>query len=259
MKLQLTRPLACFDLETTGINQSQDRIVEIAIIKLHPDGTRENYYSLVNPEMEIPAHVVEIHGIDNKKVALEPTFEAIVDDVLAFLENCDLAGFNSIKFDIPLLNEECARVGKSLNLQERKFVDSQIIYHRMEPRTLSAAYQFYCGKNLDNAHSALDDTEATLEVLLAQIERYEEVPSDTDALHEFSKGKSKKLDMAGRFALNDNNIPVFNFGKHRGKTVEEVLDKEKGYYGWMMNADFPVDTKDVLKKIKEDISKKAEK
>ncbi|MGB0165722.1 MAG: exonuclease domain-containing protein [Luteibaculum sp.] len=256
MKLQLNRPLAVFDLETTGINQAADRIVEIAVIKLMPDGSREQFYSLVNPEMEIPEHAAAIHGITNKKVALEPTFEQIADKLEAFLTNCDLGGFNSNKFDVPVLYEEFARVGKTLDLANRKLVDAQVIFHRMEERTLKAAYNFYCSKSLEDAHSALADTEATLEVLLAQIERYDEVPATVDELHEFSRGKSRKLDMAGRFALNDNDVPVFNFGKHRGKSVEEVLGAEPGYYGWMLNAEFPTDTKEVLKKIKADIDAK---
>lgn len=256
MKLQLNRPLAVFDLETTGINQAADRIVEVAIVKLHPDGMREQFYSLVNPEMIIPEHAAAIHGITNDKVATEPTFEQISDRLLAFVEGCDLGGFNSNKFDIPVLHEELSRSGKSLNLEERKMVDAQVIFHRMEERTLSAAYKFYCGKSLENAHSALADTEATLEVLLSQIDRYDEVPKNIEELHEFSRGKSKKLDMAGRFALNDNNVPVFNFGKHRGKPVETVLADEPGYYGWMLNAEFPSNTKDVLRKIKADIDAK---
>ncbi len=257
MPLQLNKPLAVFDLETTGINQAADRIVEIAVVKLHPDGAREQFYSLVNPEMPIPEHAAAIHGITNEKVATEPTFEHIVDRLEAFIADCDLGGFNSNKFDVPVLHEEFARVGKTLDLANRKLVDAQVIFHRMEERTLKAAYQFYCNKSLDNAHSALADTEATLEVLLAQVERYEEVPNTVDELHEFSRGKSKKLDMAGRFALNDNNVPVFNFGKHRGKSVESVLANEPGYYGWMLNAEFPSNTKDVLRKIKADIDAKA--
>ncbi len=256
MKLQLERPLAVFDLETTGINQASDRIVEIAIIKLLPTGERKQFYSLVNPEMMIPEHAAAIHGITNEKVATEPTFEHLAPKILEFLENCDLGGFNSNKFDVPILYEEFARVGIEFDLSERNLVDAQVIFHRMEERTLKAAYQFYCDKSLENAHSALADTEATLEVLLAQIEKYPEVPATLPELHEFSRGKSRKLDMAGRFALNENDVPVFNFGKHRGKAVEIVFQEEPGYYGWMLNADFPADTKNVLKKIKADIDKK---
>lgn len=256
MKLQLERPLAVFDLETTGINQASDRIVEIAIIKVLPSGERKQFYSLVNPEMLIPEHAAAIHGITNEKVATEPTFEHLAPQILEFLENCDLGGFNSNKFDVPILYEEFARVGIEFDLSERNLVDAQVIFHRMEERTLKAAYQFYCDKSLENAHSALADTEATLEVLLAQIEKYPEVPATLPELHEFSRGKSRKLDMAGRFALNDNDVPVFNFGKHRGKAVEIVFQEEPGYYGWMLNADFPADTKNVLKKIKADIDKK---
>ncbi len=246
MKLQLERPLAVFDLETTGINQASDRIVEIAIIKLLPTGERKQFYSLVNPEMMIPEHAAAIHGITNEKVATEPTFEHLAPKILEFLENCDLGGFNSNKFDVPILYEEFARVGIEFDLSERNLVDAQVIFHRMEERTLKAAYQFYCDKSLENAHSALADTEATLEVLLAQIEKYPEVPATL----------RRKLDMAGRFALNENDVPVFNFGKHRGKAVEIVFQEEPGYYGWMLNADFPADTKNVLKKIKADIDKK---
>ncbi|TXC82061.1 3'-5' exonuclease [Luteibaculum oceani] len=256
MQLQLDRPLAVFDLETTGINQAADRIVEIGIIKLHPDGKREQFYSLVNPEMIIPDHAAKIHGITNKKVALEPTFEALAPKIAEFLEGCDLGGFNSNKFDIPVLHEEFSRVGFPFTLEGRRLIDAQVIFHRMEERTLSAAYKFYCDKDLENAHSALADSEATLDVLLAQVERYQELPKSSAELHEFSRGKSKKLDMAGRFALNDEDVPVFNFGKHRGKPVEDVLKDEPGYYGWMLNAEFPQNTKDVLKKIKEQIDQK---
>lgn len=256
MKLSLEKPLAVFDLETTGINQAKDRIVEIAIVKLHPNGEKEKFYSLVNPEMPIPEHAAAIHGITNEKVATEPTFEQLAQKILAFLENCDLGGFNSNKFDIPILHEEFSRAGISFNLADRNLIDAQVIFHRMEERTLSAAYKFYCDKSLENAHSALADTEATLEVLLAQIERYEEVPKTAAELHEFSRGKSKKLDMAGRFALNDDDVPVFNFGKHRGKPVADVFKAEPGYYGWMLSAEFPEDTKMVLKRIKADIDKK---
>jgi DNA polymerase-3 subunit epsilon len=257
MKLQITRPIAFFDLETTGTNIVSDRIVEIAIVKVFPDGSKEHYCKRVNPEMEIPAGATAIHGISNKDVATEPTFEQLAAEIYSFLDNCDLGGFNSNRFDIPLLVEEFLRFGHDLNVENRKLVDVQAIFHRMEERTLGAAYRFYCDKTLENAHSAQADAVATYEILEAQLERYkEQVTGSVDFLHEFSKRNSKTLDIAGRFALNDIDQPVFNFGKHKGKTVKEVLDVEPGYYGWMLQAEFALDTKNVLKKIKAQIDGK---
>jgi len=257
MKLSLSRPLAFFDLETTGTNIVTDRIVEIAIVKVNPDGTRESYSKRVNPEMEIPAGASAVHGIFNKDVATAPTFETLAPEIFNFLNDCDLAGFNSNRFDIPLLVEEFLRFGLDLEVESRKLVDVQAIFHRMEERTLSAAYRFYCDKTLENAHSAEADATATFEILEKQLEKYaDKVVGTVDFLHEFSKRNSRTLDTAGRFALNDQDVPCFNFGKHKGRTVKEVFEMEPGYYGWMLQAEFALDTKNVLKKIKAQIDSK---
>lgn len=254
MKLVLNRPLAFFDLETTGTNIVSDRIVEIAIVKIFPDGNKISYCKRVNPEMLIPEASSLIHGIYNKDVALCPTFEALAPEIFEFLKDCDLGGFNSNRFDIPLLAEEFLRFGYDLELEDRKLVDVQAIFHKMEERTLSAAYKFYCEKTLENAHSAEADALATWEVLEAQLDRYgDKMKGDVNFLHEFSKRNNKTLDIAGRFALNDKNVACFNFGKHKGKTVKEVLELEPGYYGWMLQSEFPLDTKNVLKKVKSEI------
>jgi len=254
MRLTLNRPLAIFDLETTGVQIASDRIVEIAIVKLHPDGTEEEYYKRINPEMEIPLEASKIHGIYNKDVALEPTLEVLADDILAFLDGCDIGGFNSNRFDVPILVEEMLRVGKELNLDDRKLVDAQVIFHKMEERTLTAAYRFYCDGNLNDAHNALADTKATLAVFKAQVEKYKELEPNIDFLSNITYGK-KTVDYAGRLALNDDGLPIFNFGKHKNKLIADVLEQEPGYYGWMLNADFPLETKNQLKKIKEQLSK----
>ncbi len=251
MQLSLTRPIAFFDLETTGTNIVSDRIVEIAIVKIYPDQRKESYSKRVNPEMEIPAASSAIHGIYNKDVATAPTFETLAPEIFAFLQDCDLGGFNSNRFDVPLLIEEFLRFGFDLEVENRKLVDVQAIFHRMEERTLSAAYKFYCEKTLENAHSAEADATATFEILEAQLDKYaDKVVGTVDFLHEFSKRNSRTLDIAGRFALDDKDVPVFNFGKHKGKPVKEVFQTEPGYYGWMLNAEFALDTKNVLKKIK---------
>lgn len=252
MHLNLERPLAIFDLETTGINITQDRIVEIAIIKVFPDGSEENYVKRVNPEMQIPEEVIAIHGISNADIATCPTFKELADEIETFIENCDLAGFNSNKFDVPILVEEMLRVKDSFNIDQRKFVDVQNIFHKMEQRTLSAAYKFYCSKDLNNAHSALADTQATWEILKAQVGRYEEIGQTIESLASFSQTHDlKRVDFAGRLARNTEGHVVYNFGKHRGKTVADIDKIEPGYYGWMLNADFPLHTKQCLKKEKD--------
>ncbi len=254
MQLKLERPIAFFDLETTGTNIVSDRIVEIAIVKVMPDQSRITYCKRVNPEMMIPEASSAIHGITNKDVAMCPTFEMIAQEVFDFLIGCDLGGFNSNRFDIPLLVEEFLRYGFDLEVENRKLVDVQAIFHRMEERTLSAAYRFYCDKTLENAHSAEADAVATFEILEAQLDRYaDKVESSVDFLHEFSKRNSRTLDIAGRFALNEKDVPCFNFGKHKGKPVKEVFETEPGYYGWMLQAEFALDTKNVLKKIKKSL------
>jgi DNA polymerase III subunit epsilon len=261
MKLKLKTPLAIFDLETTGINISTDRIVEISIAKLFPNGEREVKTLRLNPGMPIPIESSLIHGIYDEDVKDAPTFKQVAKQLQQFLTGCDLGGFNVMKFDIPVLVEEFLRVGLDFDISNKKIIDAQRIFHLMEKRTLSAAYQFYCGQTLENAHSAEADTLATLEVLLAQVERYEGQPvidnlgkalgtfsGNPEELHEFTAGKF--VDLAGRLAYNQNDEIVFNFGKHKDKTVVEVLKTEPSYYDWMMKGDFPLDTKRRMTEIK---------
>jgi DNA polymerase-3 subunit epsilon len=250
MKLNLDRPIAIFDLEATGLNISKDRIVEIAIVKIHVDGSEENFCSLVNPEMEIPQEVIDIHGITNEKAKNAPTFKELAPKIIDFIQDADLAGYNSNKFDIPMLAEELLRVGNNYDLTKKKFVDVQNIFHKMEQRTLAAAYQFYCKKDIENAHSALDDTKATWEVLKAQLEKYPDLKGDVNFLADFSKGSQFDLvDFAGRLAKNEKGDVVYNFGKHKNKSVEEIATIEPGYYGWFISdsTDFPKFTKQKLK------------
>lgn len=249
MNIQLKKPLAIFDLEATGLNITKDKIVEVAIIKIYPDSTQEEFKCRVNPEMEIPEEVIAIHGITNDDVANEPTFSEVLPDIMAFIGDADIAGYNSNKFDLPLLAEEILRTGSDIDLSERKHIDVQNIFHKMEQRTLEAAYKFYCNKELKNAHSAFADAMATWEVLDAQIERYKELTNDVDFLADFSRhGDVTRVDFAGRLALNDDGETVYNFGKHKGKTIKEVMKIEPGYYGWMIDADFPLYTKQCLRK-----------
>ncbi|MBD0852140.1 3'-5' exonuclease [Maribacter arenosus] len=249
MELKLTRPICFFDLETTGTNVAHDRIVEISILKIFPNGNKESKTWLVNPEIEIPAEVVEIHGISNEKVANEPTFKELSKDIYNMIKDSDLAGFNSDRFDIPLLAEEMLRAEVDFDMKNMVSVDVQTIFHKMEKRTLEAAYKFYCDKDLANAHSAKADTLATYEVLLSQLDRYPELENNIKKLAEFSTHK-RTVDLAGFIALDDDDEEVFAFGKHKGRKVLEVLDKEPGYFGWILNADFPLYTKKVLTQIK---------
>ena len=249
MKLNLTKPICFFDLETTGINISKDRIVEISILKVFPDGKEERKTWLVNPEMKIPEEVIAIHGITNEKVANEPTFKEIAKEVHNMIKDSDLGGFNSNRFDIPVLAEEMLRAEQDFDMKNRLSVDVQTIFHKMEQRTLVAAYKFYCDKNLENAHSAEADTNATFEVLKAQISKYNELENDTNFLAEFSSRK-KFADFAGFIVYNKDNEECFSFGKHKNKRVIDVLEKEPGYFGWFFNADFPLYTKKVLTAIK---------
>jgi DNA polymerase-3 subunit epsilon len=259
MRLNLEKSLAIFDLETTGINITSDRIVEIAIIKAHPDGTEERYCQRVNPQMPIPKNISEIHGIYEEDILNEPTFAEIADTVVAFIGESDLAGYNSNKFDIPVLAEELMRVGSTFDISKRKFVDVQNIFHKMEQRTLAAAYQFYCKKDIENAHNALYDAQATWDVLKAQVERYEDLTNDISYLSEFSKaGNYNLLDFAGRLAIDEDGNAIYNFGKHKGKTIKQVSLIEPGYYGWMLDADFPLYTKQCLRKEMEKIKKAKE-
>ena len=253
MNLQLSRPLAFFDLETTGTNTAKDRIVEIAIIKLNPDGSKESYSKKVNPEMPNPIVVSEIHGIYDVDILDCPTFKDIAEEVKTFITDADLAGFNSNRFDIPLLVEEMLRSGIDPEFDKKKFVDIQNVFHKMEQRTLVAAYKFYCNKDLTDAHSAEADTLATLEVLEAQIGKYENIQGDVDFLSEFTTMGVRTLDFSKRIAINEEDIPVFNFGKHKGIPVVDIFRKEPGYFNWLMKGDFTLDTKNKFRKIKEEM------
>lgn len=248
MNLKLERPLAIFDLEATGLNITSDRIVEIAIVRVDPDGKKMTYERRINPEMEISKEATEVHGISNEDVANAPTLKDVVSEVIDFIKGCDLAGFNSNKFDLPMLAEELLRVGSDYDLSQVKHIDVQNIFHKMEQRTLSAAYQFYCDKSLENGHAAFADAEATWEVLDAQVARYSELENNVDFLATFSLyGDVKRADFAGRLAFDKNGEVTYNFGKHKGKSVAQVAKEEPGYYGWMMDADFPLYTKQQLK------------
>lgn len=249
MELNVKNPLVFFDLETTGIDMVNDRIVEICILKVFPDGRTEVKTRRVNPTIPIPAPSTAIHGITDEDVKDCPTFKEIAKSLVQLIEGCDFAGYNSNKFDLPLLAEEFIRAGIDFDLKKRKFIDVQTIFHKMEQRTLVAAYKFYCDKDLTNAHSAEADTVATYEVLKSQLDRYPELKNDIDFLSDFS-AKTRNVDFAGRIVLNDKDVEVFNFGKHRGRPVVEVLSTEPGYYAWMMNGDFPLYTKNVLTRIK---------
>lgn len=258
MRLHLERPLAIFDLEATGLNITKERIVQIAILKINPDGSEEKFESLINPQIHISEEVTKIHGIKNEDVVNAPTFKEIAEKIVEFIENADLAGYNSNKFDIPLLAEELLRAGNNFDISTKKFVDVQNIFHKMEQRTLVAALKFYCNQELANAHDAMSDTTATWEVLKAQLNRYPELEGNIDFLSKFTKN-GNTIDFAGRLAYNDKNEPIYNFGKHKGKTIKEVNEIEPGYYSWFISpqTDFPLHTKQKLKEIMDDL--KAEK
>ncbi len=249
MELKLHRPICFFDLETTGIDVAKDRIVEIAILKVYPNGNKESRTWLVNPEMHIPEQSSNIHGITDDKVANEPTFKELASQVYNMIKDADLAGFNSDRFDIPLLAEELLRAGVDFEMGNRVSVDVQTIFHKKEERTLSAAYRFYCNETLENAHSAAADTNATYEILKAQLDRYTDLENDMKSLSEYTTRK-RSVDFAGFIALNEEGEEIFAFGKHKGVLVADVLDREPGYYGWIQNADFPLYTKKVLTAIK---------
>ncbi len=250
MNLNLKKPIVFFDLEATGLNVTQDRIVEIGIIKINVDDSEEKLTQLINPEKNIPEEVIEIHGITNEKIADQPTFKAFAPQLIAFIGDADLAGYNSNKFDIPMLMEEFLRAGFDFSMENRNCIDVQNIFHKMEKRTLEAAYKFYCDQELKNAHSAEADIIATYEILKAQLSRYEDLENDMVFLAEFSQNsKNKVIDFSGRLALNEEGEPIYNFGKNKNKTVKEVFKKEPGYHGWMLNNDFPHYTKKVLASI----------
>lgn len=248
MEISIRNPLVFIDLETTGIDVVNDRIVEISALKIMPTGKQEIKTRRVNPTIPIPAEATAVHGISNDDVKDEPTFKEIAKSLAQFLEGCDMAGFNSNKFDFPLLAEEFLRADVDFDFRKRKFIDVQTIFHKMEKRTLEAAYKFYCNKDLMGAHSAEADAIATFEVLKSQLDRYPDLQNDIDFLAEFSTHK-QNVDFAGRIVYDENGVEVFNFGKHKGKPVEDVFTKEPSYYSWMMNGDFPLYTKKVLTNI----------
>lgn len=249
MRLKLTRPLVFFDLETTGTNITKDRIVEISVIKLMPDGTFTERTRRVNPEMHIPEESTAVHHITDQDVAGEPTFRQIAHSLSKYMEGCDIAGFNSNRFDIPLLDQEFARVGVDFDFSRARFIDVQTIYHKKEPRNLSAAYRFYCDKNLEDAHSALGDTRATMEVLLAQLEKYGDVPDDVKTLSEFASN-NRNVDLMGRLIYDDQNREIINFGKYKGQPADKVLAQDPGYYSWIMQGDFAQSTKNAFTRIR---------
>ena len=258
MRLNLKKPIVFFDLETTGIDPARDRIVEISTVKVFVDGHTETKTRRLNPEMHIPAEATAIHGITDEDVADQPRFREIAKSLAAYLEGCDLGGYNSNKFDVPVLVEEFLRAGVNVDFKNRNFVDVQNIFHKMEQRTLSAAYKFYCGAPLVDAHSALADTRATYEVFKAQLDRYTEaakdeyegkyLTNDIDSWVSFST-QNRNVDFAGRIILNEHDVPVFNFGKYKGRSVEEIFQLEPSYYSWMMQGDFPLNTKNVITEI----------
>lgn len=249
MELHLTKPICFFDLETTGTNIATDRIVEISILKVFPNGNKESYTWRVNPEMPIPPKVSAIHGITDEMVANEPTFRELAAKVHALIKDSDLGGYNSNRFDIPMLAEEMLRAEVDFDMKKALSVDVQTIFHKKEKRTLEAAYKFYCNKDLEDAHSAEADTNATYEVLKSQLDRYADLENDINYLAKFSAHK-QFADFAGYIHYNKDGQEVFGFGKHRGKLVEEIMETEPGYFGWLLNADFPLYTKKVLTRIK---------
>ena len=250
MKLNLKNPLVFFDLETTGTNINSDRIVEICYLKVYPNGNEESKTMRINPEMHIPETSSAVHGIYDADVADCPTFKEVAKNIANDIEGCDLAGFNSNRFDIPLLAEEFLRAGVDIDMMKRKFIDVQVIFHKLEQRTLSAAYKFYCDKNLEDAHTAEADTRATYEVLMAQLDHYPDVlENDMKFLADYSS-YNKNVDFAGRIVYNEQGVEVFNFGKYKGMPVAEILKKDIGYFGWLMQGDFTLNTKNVLTKIR---------
>ena len=249
MQLNLKNPIVFFDLETTGVNIATDRIVEISYLKVYPNGKEECKTLRINPGIPIPPESTAVHGISDADVANCPTFKEVAKTIAREIEGCDLAGYNSNRFDIPLLVEELLRAGVDIDLSKRKMIDVQTIFHKMEQRTLSAAYKFYCDKDLNDAHTAEADTRATYEVLKSQLDRYENLPNDVAALAEFST-HNKNVDFAGRIVYNDKGEEVFNLGKYKGRSVAEVFKTDIGYYGWMMQGDFTLNTKNVITSIK---------
>jgi len=250
MQLNLKKPIVFFDLETTGTNIMTDRIIEICYLKIYPNGKEEAKTMRINPGMNIPEESTAVHGIHDEDVAQCPTFKEVAKEIANDIEGCDIAGFNSNRFDIPVLVEEFLRVGIDFDLTERKFIDVQVIYHKLEQRTLSAAYKFYCHKNLEDAHSAEGDTRATYEVLKAQLDKYpNDLKNDVTFLSDYSSFK-KNVDFAGRIIYDEKGIETFNFGKYKGRHVVDVLQQDPGYYAWILQGEFSLNTKNVLTKIR---------
>ncbi|NUM32384.1 MAG: 3'-5' exonuclease [Bacteroidetes bacterium] len=245
----LKKPIVFFDLETTGISTSKDRIIELFILKIMPDESEFQLHQFFNPGIPISAEATAVHGITDEDVKNEPSFAEKADELILFLENCDFAGFNSNKFDVPILVEEFYRVGIELNIDERKFIDIMRIFHTMEPRNLSAAYRFYCDKEIDKAHSAKFDTLATFHIFKAQLDKYSNIDKTVEGLHKLS-ASSGQVDLAGRIIMNAKNEEIFNFGKHKGKKVIDVFKTEPSYYNWIMDSDFAIDTKNKFTKIR---------
>ncbi|MBR4533146.1 MAG: ribonuclease H-like domain-containing protein [Bacteroidaceae bacterium] len=249
MKLNLERPIVFFDLETTGIDIAHDRIVEICLLKVYPNANQESKVMRINPTIHIPEEASAVNGIYDDDVADCPTFKEVADELWQFMKDCDLGGFNSNHFDIPLLVEEFLRAGMNVDMRHVRSIDVQNIYHKLERRTLIAAYKFYCGKDLENAHSALADTEATYEVLCAQLDHYPDVlQNDVDFLTEYSR-RNRNVDFAGRMVYNDEGVEIFNFGKYKGMPVADVLRRDPSYYSWIQQGDFTLNTKQVLTEI----------
>ena len=249
MKLNLKRPIIFFDLETTGTDTSNDRIVEISMVKVAPDGEKTIKTRRINPEMPIPAEATAVHHITDEDVKDCPTFKQVAKSLKAFMEGCDFGGFNSNRFDLPVLVEEFLRAGVDVDFRKRRYIDVQNIFHKKEERTLIAAYRFYCNKDLEAAHSAEADTLATYEVLLGQLERYEDLQNDVDFLSEYST-RNRTADFAGRIGYDDKEQEIFTFGKYKGRVVAEIFEKDPSYYVWMMNGDFPQYTKKIITEIK---------
>ena len=250
MKLNLKRPIIFFDLETTGLDIAKDRIVELCYIRVEPNGNEEARSMRINPEMNIPEVASSVHGITDDDVKDCPTFADVAPQLAATFEGCDLAGFNSNRFDLPLLAEEFMKAGVNIDLSHVQAIDVQNIYHKLEKRTLAAAYKFYCGRDLENAHSALADTQATYEVLQAQLDHYpNDLQNDVDFLAEFSR-MNRNIDFAGRFVYDESGKELINFGKYKGKAIKDVLSRDPGYYSWIMQGDFTLNTKQVLTKLR---------
>lgn len=248
MRLNLKRPIVFFDLETTGVDTAKDRIVEVSMIKVMPNGEEVVRTRRINPQMHIPEQASEIHGITDEDVKDCPTFAQVAKSMAQFIEGCDFGGFNSNRFDLPMLVEEFLRAGVDVDFKRRRFIDVQNIFHKMEQRTLVAAYKFYCDKNLEDAHSAEADTRATYEVLMAQLDRYPDLQNDVAALADFSE-RGQTADYAGRIGYNEKGEEIFNFGKYKGRRVSDVFRDEPSYYAWMMNGDFPLYTKKVITEV----------